>query len=116
MEFTLLSTAVGRFRAIAILEGISFLVLLGIAMPIKYVPALGENPAPTRVIGSIHGGLFILYGVFGLRAMAVRRWPKREALRGFLAAVLPAGTFIYDWAFLRGEEEAERKASQEAAV
>lgn len=103
-----MSSAVGRFRAIALVEGVSFLVLLLIAMPIKYVPALGQDPLPTRVVGSIHGGLFVLYGIAGLQAMAVRRWPKREALRGFLASVLPGGTFYYDRTFLRKEQQAER--------
>lgn len=105
---TLLSSAVGRFRVIAFIEGVSFLVLLFIAMPIKYVPALGEDPMPTRIVGAIHGGLFILFAITGFQAKAARKWPMREAVRGFFASIIPAGTFVYDRAFLKGEYEAEQ--------
>ena len=44
------------FRVIAVLEGVSFLVLLGIAMPLKYYAAL---PSAVRVGGSLHGLLFV---------------------------------------------------------
>jgi integral membrane protein len=109
-----LSTPVGRFRVIAFVEGVSYLVLLLIAMPIKYVPALGLHPEPTRYVGSVHGGLFILYAVAGFQAMYARKWPAREAVRGFVAAVIPLGTFVYD-RFLRREYEAERAAGEPVA-
>jgi len=100
------STPVGRFRVIAFVEGISFLVLLLIAMPIKYA---GGNPQPVLYVGWAHGVLFILYAVAGFAARAARGWSYREAVRGFVAAVLPAGTFVYDARFLRREHEAERR-------
>ena len=103
----MLSSAVGRFRAIAFLEGISFLVLLLIAMPLKYA---GDNPKPVLYVGWAHGVLYILYAIAGFQAMIARKWPVREAVRGFLASIIPAGTFVYDWAFLRGDYEAERTA------
>ena len=53
----MLSTPVGRFRVLAFVEGVSFLVLLLIAMPIKYVEALGKNPTPVVYVGWVHGGL-----------------------------------------------------------
>lgn len=105
----MLSTPVGRFRAIAFIEGLSFLVLLFIAMPIKYV---GENPDPVRYTGWVHGVLYILYSIAGFQAMAARKWPAKEALRGFLASILPFGTFWYDWAFLKAEHAAERIHNQ----
>ena len=113
----LLATPVGRFRVIAFIEGVSYLVLLLIAMPIKYVPAFGENPAPTKIIGAIHGGLFVLYGVAGVLAMVARKWPMKEAVRGFVVSIVPGGTFLYDAAFLKGEYEKERseKASKPAS-
>lgn len=106
----MLSSPVGRFRVIAFVEGISFLVLLFIAMPIKYVPELGGNPMPTRIVGAIHGGLFILYAIAGFQAKAARKWPMKEAVRGFVASILPFGTFVYDWMFLKSEHDAEQKA------
>ena len=103
----MLSSAVGRFRAIAFLEGISFLVLLLIAMPLKYA---GDNPKPVLYVGWVHGVLYILYAIAGFQAMIARKWPVSEAVRGFIASIIPAGTFVYDWAFLRGDYEAERAA------
>jgi integral membrane protein len=98
-------TPVGRFRAIAFVEGISFLVLLLIAMPMKYA---GGNPMPVKYTGWVHGVLYILYAIAGFQAMAARNWPWSEAARGFIASIIPAGTFIYDWLFLKNEHEAER--------
>ena len=99
-------TPVGRFRAIAFIEGVSYLVLLLIAMPIKY---LGDNPLPVKYAGWVHGGLYILYAIAGFQAMAVRKWPVKEAVRGFIASIVPGGTFVYDVAFLKAEHAAERQ-------
>jgi integral membrane protein len=102
-----LSTPVGRFRAIAFVEGLSFLVLLLVAMPMKYI---GGNPEPVKYTGWVHGVLYILYAIAGFQAMVARKWPWTEALRGFIASILPAGTFVYDWMFLKAESAAERAA------
>jgi len=101
----LFATPVGRFRVIAFVEGLSYLALLLIAMPIKY---LGDNPAPVRYTGMAHGVLYILYAIAGFQAMLSRKWPAKEALRGFLASIIPFGTFWYDSAFLKAEHAAER--------
>lgn len=103
----MLSTPVGRFRAIALLEGVSFLVLLLIAMPIKYA---GNDPRPVLYVGWAHGVLFMLYAVAGFQAKFARGWPMSEAVRGFVAAVVPLGTFFYDAWFLRKEQAAELAA------
>jgi integral membrane protein len=104
----LFATPVGRFRAIAFVEGLSYLALLLIAMPIKYI---GDNPAPVRYTGMVHGVLYVLYAIAGFQAMAARKWPMKEAVRGFIVSIIPAGTFWYDWAFLKAEHEAERKSA-----
>ena len=86
----LFTTNVGRFKLVADMEGISFLVLLLIAMPLKYVwgqPWLVQN------IGMVHGLLFILYilGIFQNREEL--GWDgKKSALAAFLS-VVPFGTF-----------------------
>jgi integral membrane protein len=81
------------FRMIALAEGISFLTLLFIAMPMKYLMGM---PEIVRVVGSIHGGLFVLY-VGLLAAIHFRqRWPVIFSLYAFVASVIPFGTFILD--------------------
>lgn len=109
----MLTTSVGRFRAIAFVEGISFLVLLLIAMPIKY---LAGNPAPVFYIGWAHGVLFMLYAVAGFWALFARGWGVMAGVWGFIAAVVPAGTFVYDAKFLRDEERKEQSERATAGV
>jgi integral membrane protein len=82
-----------RFRRIAIWEGVSFLLLLGIAMPIKY--GLG-NPYPVKIVGMAHGILFILYVIFLIQAAMEYDWPFKKSLLAFIAAFLPFGPFIFD--------------------
>lgn len=108
------STPVGRLRAVALAEGVSCLLLFFVAMPIKYVEALGSNPAPVKYVGWVHGLLFLLFGVAGLQALAARRWKWTAAAWGFVAAVLPGGTFVYDSWFLKPEHDRERAESGSA--
>ena len=81
------------FRMIALAEGVSFLTLLCIAMPMKYFMGM---PEVVRVVGSIHGGLFVLY--VGLLAMLHfrQRWSVIFSLYAFVASIVPFGTFVLD--------------------
>jgi integral membrane protein len=72
-------------------EGVSFLVLLGIAMPLKYMMHM---PQPVRIVGMIHGVLFIAFVVMLLKAKIEYKWPLVTALIGFLLSFLPFGTFF----------------------
>jgi integral membrane protein len=81
------------FRMIALAEGCSFLVLLCIAMPMKYFMGM---PEVVRVVGAIHGGLFVLY--VGLLAVIHfrHRWPFLFSVYAFVASIIPFGTFVLD--------------------
>ena len=82
-----------RFRMIAIAEGISFLILLLIAMPLKY---MFDIPQAVKIFGWVHGALFV---TFIYLAFAVFTSFKKDFLwlgKVFLAAILPFGTFILD--------------------
>lgn len=92
-----------RFRKTAFWEGISFVLLLFIAMPIKY--GLG-NPWPVKVVGMAHGILFILYVLFLIQAAMAYNWPFRKSVLAFVASLLPFGPFIFD----RGLEKEVRLA------
>lgn len=80
-------------RGVAIVEGISTLVLFGVAMPLKYLAGM---PAAVRVAGSIHGFLFVLLVLMFL--LAIRKVPLSlpAAALGILAAIIPGGPFLYD--------------------
>lgn len=99
----MLSTPLGRLRAVGLLEGISFLVLLGIAMPLKY---MAGRPTAVSVVGMAHGILFVLYGLAVLHVWVARRWPVEKALLAVMAAVVPFGPFLLDGRLKREEQEA----------
>jgi integral membrane protein len=91
-----------RLRIIGLLEGTSFLVLLGIAMPLKYIAGL---PAAVKVVGWVHGLLFILFLLALAEAAVALRWPWKRVLGALVASVVPFGPFVLD-ARLRREEHA----------
>ena len=95
-----LKTALGRLRIIGWWEGVSFLVLLGVAMPLKYFAGF---PGAVRVVGMAHGILFILYVFAAIQAALECNWPWKRTALVLLASVLPAGPFIVEAKILRAE-------------
>ena len=89
----LMKTPLGRFRILAFMEGLSFLAILFITMPLKY---LYEMPLPNLVVGMAHGVLFVLYvaAVFYLRK--IQQWKPKLTLQALAASVIPFGTFYMD--------------------
>ncbi len=93
-----LASPLSRLRLVGFVEGWSFLVLLLVAMPLKYALDL---PTPVKVVGSAHGGLFVLYGLAVLEVAARRNFGGALRTLGFVAAaavasVVPLGTFALD--------------------
>jgi integral membrane protein len=89
----MIKTALGRLRIVAFLEGISFLVLLCIAMPLKY---MADTPGPVRIVGMAHGVLFIAYVFLLLQVALELRWKFSRAVLAFIASLVPFGTFYAD--------------------
>src|SRR5262245_25855359 len=89
-------------RTIALVEGVSFLVLLCIAMPLKYFAGL---PLAVKLAGWIHGVLFMVFGLLLLQTMIVARWPMVRGAAVFVAALLPFGPFVMDRRMRSYEEE-----------
>lgn len=81
------------FRIIAILEGVSFLLLLGIAMPLKYMYMM---PLGVQITGPIHGLLFMLFCAYLIMIMNRYGLPKKVGVWGFIASLLPFGTLVFD--------------------
>ena len=86
------------FRATAILEGISYLALFGITMPLKYWAEILE---PNKVVGYAHGVLFIAYVVLAIVFCWERKWSIKRFIVLFLASLLPFGTFYADKKYLK---------------
>jgi integral membrane protein len=93
-----------QLRLVALAEGASFLALLFIGMPLKYLAGL---PLAVRILGSVHGVLFLLFVAALYRAASERGWPLRRSLAAFTASIVPFGTFVFDRS-LRREIAAER--------
>ena len=89
----MIKTTLGRFRLVAFLEGISYLVLLGIAMPLKYV---AQMPLAVKYVGWAHGVLFMLFLVFLAEVTFTRSWSLKKVILAFLASIIPFGTFVLD--------------------
>ncbi|MFN3404797.1 MAG: DUF3817 domain-containing protein [Cytophagaceae bacterium] len=81
------------FLLIARLEGISYLLLLGIAMPMKYWTGI---PEPVKYVGWAHGLLFILYVLLLLQVWIKFKWKFLFVTWAFVASLLPFGTFILE--------------------
>jgi integral membrane protein len=89
----LAKTQLGRLRIIGFAEGVSFLILLGIAMPLKYLMGMPES---VRVTGMVHGLLFVLYVLLVIQVKLERDWSFRKMLLALLASLIPFGTFWAD--------------------
>jgi integral membrane protein len=85
--------ALNRLRIVGLLEGISFLVLLGIAMPLKY---LAGQPEAVKMVGWAHGLLFVTFVGVLIQTSVARNWPMSRGAAAFVSALLPFGTFVLD--------------------
>jgi len=90
----LFKTKIGRLRIIAILEGISLLILIFIAVPLKYG---FDDPAFVKMMGPIHGSLFLLFLFNTLSVGVEQNWKFKETTwKVLLACIIPFGTFYID--------------------
>jgi len=85
------------FRALSLLEGVSFLLILFVTMPLKY---LYDYPQANKVIGMIHGVLFIAYVVMTLMLKPEQKWPVKDTAIILLCSIIPFGTFWMDKKYL----------------
>lgn len=99
----LLTNPVARFRAVAIAEAVSWAGLL-IGMLFKY--AIVFNPIGVKIMGPIHGALFVLYVICTLEAMSHLRKGAGVVMIGLIAAVPPFTTLWFERWVLRERREA----------
>lgn len=97
----MLRTAIGRLRIVGMVEGLSFLLLLFVAMPLKYI---WGRPEAVSVVGMAHGVLFLLYGLALLFAWDAAKWNIRSCAKAFAASLVPFGPFLID-GWLRREDQ-----------
>jgi integral membrane protein len=98
-------TSLGRLRVIGWWEGVSFLLLLGVAMPLKY---FADWPLAVRYVGMAHGILFLLYVAAAIQAALNHNWSWKRTALVLAASLLPGGPFVVDARILRPELAAQR--------
>ncbi len=96
----------GFLRLTGISEGVSFLVLLLIAMPLKY---FFDIPMAVKVVGWLHGGLFIMYIILVFSSIRLMKWNIVSVMVALAASLLPLGTFFLDKGWRRRELELRRE-------
>jgi len=85
------------FRLVSSSEAISFLLLLFVGMPLKY---MADNPILVEILGPVHGVLFVAY-VFGAFIMAKKlSWTKKQLIISILCSLLPFGPFYVEKNYL----------------
>jgi integral membrane protein len=112
LKATFSNTPIGRLRVIGLLEGLSFLLLLGIAMPLKYMAGM---PLMVKYVGWAHGLLFVLYLAAVMQATLVHRWSLLRVAGAVVASLVPLGPFILDGRLRKEEEARKHKAAKQAA-
>jgi integral membrane protein len=100
----LMKTPIGRLRLIGWVEGLSFLLLLGVAMPLKYMLGM---PLAVKLVGWAHGVLFVLFCMALAAAAHAGKWSLIRVGTVFVAALVPFGPFLID----RGLQRDGRAAS-----
>ncbi len=89
----MIKDALSRFRVISAIEGLSYLLLVFIAMPVKYI---GENPYPVKVFGMIHGVLFIMFMVSLFETKLRKSWDVGFIFQLFVLSLIPFGAFFIE--------------------
>ena len=98
-------------RQAAFAEGVSFLVLLGIAMPLKYMAGI---PLAVKIVGWLHGILFVVFCCALLRTRLIARWPLLRCAAIFVAGLLPFGPFIVDRRMVEWEQSFRRDRAEDS--
>lgn len=89
----MLTNTLLQFRLIAFIEGVSYLALLFIAMPMKY---MFDIPEATKIVGMTHGILFIIFVFILLKAKVEYKWSIIWSMVAFISSLIPFGTFFID--------------------
>lgn len=82
----MLKNKFSQFRAISIIEGISYLILIFIAMPLKYI---FQEPLAVKIVGMLHGIFFILFCLALYNALKEYKWSLKFSIKLFIYSLFP---------------------------
>ncbi len=89
----LFKTKIGLLRILGFLEGVSLLILVFVAVPMKYYYG---NHSLSKTLGPVHGALFLLFLLVALLVGLQQKWTYKTGLLVFVACFIPFGTFYLD--------------------
>ena len=96
---SLLHSKIGRLRLLALLEGVSLLLLVLVSVPFKHLFGISKL---STILGPIHGILFLLFVMNTLSAGVEYKWRfKQTTWKVLLACLVPMGTFYIDYKILK---------------
>ena len=101
----MLKNSLSQFRLVALLEGISTLLLFFVAMPLKYI---WNMPLAVKYTGWAHGLLFIVYFILLVVVIIDRKWNVSKIVWAVIASFFPFGTFILDAKILKPEMNSQQ--------
>jgi len=87
-----------QFRKVALAEGVSYLILLFVAMPLKY---FGNEPKAVMYFGWVHGALFIWYMLLLAILFFGKTWNFKTSFLAGIVSLIPFGTFWFDERYLK---------------
>lgn len=90
------------FRVVAFLEGVSYILLLFIAVPIKY---FGGDPQYVKMLGMPHGVLFLTYIVLAIMISSELKWTRKTLFIVLMASILPFAAFYVEWKYLKPAQQ-----------
>lgn len=105
-------TPISRLRTVGTYEGLSYLLLLGIAMPLKYMAGI---PEMVKYVGWAHGLLFVLYMFSVLEVTLAHNWSVKKIAAAVIASLLPFGPYILDKRLLKDEEKKKEEPAKQVA-
>jgi integral membrane protein len=86
------------FLLLGRLEGLSLILLMFVAMPMKY---LMDNPEPVKHLGRAHGGLFLAYVVAAAMISESQNWDGKKLRMSWILSCLPFGTFYFEKKYMK---------------
>lgn len=103
------------YKVMSYITGVGLIVLVFIAVPIKYVPALGEKEGPVAVVGALHGYLYMVYVVLALVLAYTRKWKLLKVILVVAAGTIPLAVFFAERRVMRDEVARDAQAPARVA-
>ncbi len=85
------------FKIVSLLEGVSYILLLFVGVPLKYI---GDNDVLVKLLGMPHGILFVAYVILALAIRSLLDWDLKTTFIVLIASILPFGTFYINKKYL----------------